>query len=235
MYCNSCGKQNPDDSKFCSNCGKPTRGNPVELSTTAHKSVIREVKINFKLPNGSYPSASQYYKMFSNWQSEWEWNPSHIELKTMREILIKTINKWIESGWELIDTIDDDLLLKDHYKDETPMSKLGSFLRTNWDYTYKQTWTYYGARFHIKSTPEVEQIPENTTISINGSDLDPAIFGINELSVTGSTIDDEAQHDVGTARILHDFLYLNLSCSKCGFKGFAQNTSICPNCNRKFV
>ncbi|MBP8989498.1 MAG: zinc ribbon domain-containing protein [Clostridia bacterium] len=26
MYCPSCGKQNPDDAKFCENCGAPTTG-----------------------------------------------------------------------------------------------------------------------------------------------------------------------------------------------------------------
>jgi hypothetical protein len=45
----------------------------------------------------------------------------------------------------------------------------------------------------------------------------------------------DLQDITGTARILHDFLYMNLSCSECGCKGFAQNTSICPNCKRKFV
>jgi len=216
MYCNSCGKQNPDDSKFCSNCGKPTRGDTVGYITTAHKSVIREVKINFKLPNGSYPSASQYYKIFSNWQSEWEWNSSHIELKTLREILIKTINKWIENGWELIDTIDDDLLLKDYYKDETPMSKIGSFLRTNWDYTYKQTWTYYGARFHVKSTPSVNKIPENTIINISGADIDPVIFGDDESS---TTLDKDSENA--------------FECIRCG-KVVSTDVTICPKCGLDF-
>jgi len=43
------------------------------------------------------------------------------------------------------------------------------------------------------------------------------------------------QEVTGTAKILHDLFYFNLSCSECGFKGFAQNATECPNCKRKFV
>lgn len=191
MYCRFCGKQLPEDSKFCLNCGKQIGGNPTEFISPTHQSVIREVKISYKLQNGGYPSASQYYKMFSNWKSEWEWSPSNINLKIMKDVLIKAINTYAELGWELIDKIDDELFITEYYRDETPMSKLGSVLRTNWDYTYKQIWTYYGARFHIKSTVSVTEIPENNTININGSDLDPANFAAEGLKAEMSSEEEE--------------------------------------------
>lgn len=43
------------------------------------------------------------------------------------------------------------------------------------------------------------------------------------------------EDDVGTARILHDFLSITFSCSECGFNGISKYAIRCPSCGRKFV
>jgi hypothetical protein len=67
-------------------------------------------------------------------------------------------------------------------------------------------------------------------------DLENASHTVQKETVTKRKVREmNLQEVAGTARVLHDFLYLNLSCSECGFKGFPQNATECPNCNRKFV
>lgn len=112
---------------------------------------IKDVWINLALPNGTYPTfyfldRSGAYSMLG--EKTW-WEPLGYSYDKLMEVLIKEINKWTNTGWEIIENDLDNLWVFDHGYNEsffTYLTRLAIPAGT----TLKHWRRYRGAQFHVR-------------------------------------------------------------------------------------
>ncbi len=116
---------------------------------------MREIKIDFSLPDGSYPTffwiekTSLLVVRGNKVVKEW-WEPDTYNRDVLKRILLDEINKYSRMGWELVESHPDNLFLVDSDFEETLVSSIGSWLGVSLSTTWKHWRIYRGAKFHIR-------------------------------------------------------------------------------------
>ena len=160
MYCPLCGKEIEESSKYCLYCGSsinrpaslPKKREDPKLS----RSEIKEIRISFKLPDGSYPTATLKNKhrfgliIDTHTRTGWRWSPARYSKEFLHKLLLYEINKWASEGWDLVETDLDKLLITKRKDGETIGSRLGTGLGLPTPLVYVTEVIYTGAKFHIK-------------------------------------------------------------------------------------
>lgn len=137
-----------------------------ELST--HKIIqMREVYLDLKLPDNSYPTQRWIEKISASGIltdqnieiTNENWNPDNYSYGKIKDILMQEINKWSSIGWELLENEIDNLWEFEIKKRKTAGTEfLGEFIGLFGGLAWKYKKIFFGARFHIKRAIDSSKI-----------------------------------------------------------------------------
>lgn len=131
----------------------------VNIGNATNKSAeIREVTINLKLPDGTYPTHKwvekagvkeimlhQSDKVIKDY-----WEPAGYSGKRLREILMAEINKWTLQGWEVVETNLDNVWNSDYDSHESTGSAIMGLIGIGVSLTWEKKVVFYSASFHVR-------------------------------------------------------------------------------------
>jgi len=100
MFCPSCGKETPENSKFCLHCGAPT--NSVEKSSIGPSGSIQWEYKDYIMDPPPDPEAIATPDMLSTARVQW-WSE-------VRPLVMEQLQKWYEDGWQPVSSIGPDCI-----------------------------------------------------------------------------------------------------------------------------
>lgn len=131
----------------------------VNIGNTVNKGAeIREVTIDFRLPDGTYPThkwveragMKEIMLHQSDKVTRDYWEPAGYSGKRLREILMEEINKWSLQGWDVVETNLDNVWVSDYDSHESAGSAIMGMLGVGLSLTWEKKVVYYRATFHVR-------------------------------------------------------------------------------------
>lgn len=122
---------------------------------------MREVFLDLKLPDRSYPTKRWVEKIsangiFTDQNAEVVnevWIPENYSYQKIKLLLMEEVSKWGAEGWVLVENEIDNLWEYEIQRRKTAGSEFsGEFLGVFGGLAWKYKKVYYGARFHIRRT-----------------------------------------------------------------------------------